>query len=100
MQKVDLVANEFALMCVCECIGDDFDKTKQIIDAENNGYEIEFKVNGYELDFMEVLRLLHDNYDDQIELKAKEIIKNQFEEIYSKATDIIENLDYIKIKTD
>ena len=100
MQKVNLTANEFALMCVCECIGEDWDKTQKIVDAEDNGYEIELKVNGVELDFMEVMRLLHDNYEHMVEEKAKGIVKDQFEEIHQKAIDIIENLDYIKIKTD
>ena len=99
MKKVDLVANEFALMCVCECIGNDNDKLDKIIDKENNGYDIEFKINGEELDFLEVIKFLRYNYEHMIEEKAREILKNQFEDIQRKAIEISENLDYIEIKT-
>lgn len=83
----------------------DTEKVKKVMDiakenreGDNFIYEVDLKINGEQFNLESLVNNLVNNYNRIVENAVKEKIKENFYEIESKTNDILENLDYLKIK--
>lgn len=89
----------------CEVIGEQHEQGAEIIknakqDKDNFILDIELKINGVEFNFENIIKSLVEKENEIIDKEVKERLKDEFYDIINKSQDIIENLDYIKTKTE
>ncbi len=90
---------------LCEIIGEEREKgTELISNAEqfDNGYVLDFdlKINGIEFNFENIINRLVESQNKIIDKAVKERLKDKFADIYNKANEIMENLDYINVEVE
>ena len=66
-------------------------------DKDNFIFDIELKINGVDFDFVKFVKRLIEEENQCIKNAVQDELKNNFEDIISKAENIIENLDCINI---
>jgi hypothetical protein len=88
MNKVDLIKNKLAMQIVCMAIGEDFELIDKMVVDENHLREIVFSVGGVELDFNRVIKHIDEIFDESVEIRAKEMVKEKYQEIVDRLSDI------------
>ena len=95
MQKFNPEINSVAMWVVSAAIGEDFDLIDKMSLDENDLYDVEFKVGGVELDFNNVVECIAETYENAVNDRAKELLKEKFDTICNEAQSISERLDKI-----
>ena len=90
---------------ICKILGEDnSNESKNVIekafkkgDKDNFIFDIELKINGVDFNFVKFVKRLIEEENQCIKNAVQDELKNNFEDIISKAENIIENLDCINI---
>ncbi len=93
MAKVDVINNKMAMFILCEAIGKDREKFKDLKADSNGLYDVTITLNGIEVDINRFLENLDISYKDAVKRQASELLSLQYNKISSTINEIQESLE-------
>lgn len=93
MTKIKLDKDTVAMWAICEAIGKERHKIKEMEVDKNGYYKVTFSVGGVELDFERVVNRMDEVFCNMVEKKAQDLLVEKYENLIKEIYDIEERIE-------
>jgi hypothetical protein len=94
MAKVNIIKNKMAIFMLCEAIGGETEKWKNLETDKDGFYDVNIQLNGREVDVERFLENLYRSYQEAVKKQAASLLSAEYDEIINKVHEIQECLEY------
>lgn len=92
MSKVDVRQNNMAMFMLCEAIGGERERFKDLHADENGMYDVTITLNGIEADTERFIENLHRSYREAVQKQARDLLDLEYGNILDSIYNIQETL--------